>query len=185
MMWLIHQSPCWIDKCKCPWVSENPWLWCGVSRTVCTSQPLSALIFSSLVHSPCRISGSSSVREITWVCCCSIHDFNHWAQFLRTFVLSLVTSAICNFLSDIFSIESGDKKMLLKHNGLQMGREAFPFTQVQSVHTCRPPAGVFALCSSAAFWLRWRRHEAMQQSSFVAVFFFFLCQFGVWGVSHR
>lgn len=41
-------------------------------------------------------------------------------------------------------------------NSLDIGREVVPFIQVQNVEAFWPLVVVFAVCSSATFWLRQR-----------------------------
>lgn len=100
-----------------------------------------------LANSACRIDGGSSIREITVIGCsgkrisaeeracpCSIHALTHLARFLLIFLLCLFVVAICNFLSNMFSLgsgsfrESGVKKILPNHNnGLYISKEVFSF----------------------------------------------------------
>lgn len=83
--------------------------------------------------------------------------------------------AICNFSSDIFSIrsgiisKSGVKKCCLIVTAVSITAERyFSFTQARSVQACWLPAVVFDMCLSAAFWMRNRKSEAMQQLTFIA-----------------
>ena len=96
----------------------------------------------------------------------AIHDFIHSERFLLFFSPALFLVPFANVLSDIFQIKSGCVvfRMHLNHsNSLYIGREMFLLLQAHNVQASWPPAEIFVVCSSAAFWLRQGRCEALTQ----------------------
>ena len=81
---------------------------------------------------------------------CSILHFARLAQHDHTNCLRFFIFAICKSLSDKFLIRSNyNSENVVKERSF-----IIPITQPQSVLASWPAAVVFAVCSSAAFWLR-------------------------------
>ena len=96
--------------------------------------------------------------------------FTNFVRFLLISFLCVFTSAICNRLSDIFSIRSGYiSESVVKNRSPDSSR--FPL-RILNKDYCHPlvwrvisPHTVFVVCLSAAFWPRHRWITATQASS--------------------